>query len=93
MRATRRPEIISEIMVPRPPGASTSPAFQASHASIFCAYNATSSTLELKPRATSAMHMVPTAKFRSLNTLRSRIGSSGQQLADDERDDRADGRA
>src|SRR2546422_3970422 len=32
--------------------------------------------LELKARPTSAMHVVPTAKFRSLKTVRSRIGSA-----------------
>ena len=30
MRETRRPEIMSAIIVPRPPGASVSPAVQAS---------------------------------------------------------------
>ena len=67
---------MSAIRVPTPPGASTSPAFQASQARIFCAYRATSSMLEFIPRATSAMQMVPTEKFRSLKTVKSRIGSA-----------------
>ena len=68
--------MMSESMLPTPPGASTSPEVQASKPRTFWVKRASNTMLEKNPIIMTSMIRLLAAKLRSAYTLRSRMGST-----------------